>query len=277
MINVVLSESEQKVIGTLYEHFRKTGEWIGARTLHQKLGRRIIENVISQKESQLIIKSKVSGGRTEYYELTFLGIYLSSKAKDDIELLYRYLNLLKQRFNENPEIQELSSSEVEVHLNLTKEQSRLLRDFINIGHIWGGSASIGEEWKFGIPDDIEDLAEIGDPKEYLEQHIEKEEKRVKKLKKLEGFDKYRLGFWAFLIIILWREFFDIAHHFSRFLPYYVMFTTWFTLYLVAKILEVLRIRVPFFSSEKIIEKTLWWVITIVVSAIGWVVTKFLSK
>ena len=279
MFNVKLSENEQKVINALYEHFRETGKWMGVRTLHQRLGREIVKGVVSRKTPKFIIKFQEDGSGPEYYKLTFLGIYLCPKAQDDIELLCRYLNLLKQKFNENPEFREVTSSEVETSLNLTKGQSEGLKNLISIGYVWSGSASHGEEWRFGIPDDIEDLAEVGDPKEYLEKRIKKREERVKRINELKGkgFDMYRLGFWAFLTIILWREFFDIVRYFHKVLSYYIMLVIWFTLFSVTKILEVLKIKVPFFSSEKILEKILWWVITIIISATGWLVVKFLSK
>lgn len=279
MINVTLSESEQKVVDALYEHFRETGKWIGVRTLHQRLGRKIVKEVVSRRKPKLIIIFEDNESRIEYYKLTFLGIYLCPKAKDDIGILYRYLDLLKQKFDENPEIREITSSEVENALNLTKDQSRRLRDLILISHAWSGSASHADEWRFGIPDDIEDLAEIGDPDEYLKKHIEKGEKKIRRIERLKSrrLDMYRMGFWAFCTIVLWREFFDIARYFHEILPYYAVCIIWFTLFSMTKILEIFKIKVPFFSTQKILERILWWIITIVISATGGLVVKFLSK
>lgn len=279
MINLTLSESEQKVIDALYEHFRETGKWMGVRTLHQRLGRKIVKDVVSRRKSRLIIIFEDNESGIEYYKLTFLGIYLCPKAKYDIQILYRYLNLLKQKFDENPEIREITSSEAETSLNLTKEQSKWLRDLILISHAWSGGASHAEEWRFGIPDDIEELAEMRDPDEYLKKRIEKGQKKIRKIEKLKSIrlDMYRLGFWAFCTIVLWREFFDIVRYFSKLLPYCIVFVIWFTIFSMTKILEVFRIKIPFLSSGKILEKIFWWLITIIISAGGGLLAKFLAK
>ena len=279
MINVTLSESEQKVIDVLYKHFRETGKWIGVRTLHQRLGRKIVMDVVSRRKPKLIIIFEDNESGIEYYKLTFLGIYLCPKAKDDIGILYRYLNLLKQKFKENPEIREITSWEVETSLNLTKEQSKRLRDLILISRAWGGGASHAEEWRFGVPDDIEDLVDMEDPDEYLEKNIEKREKKIRKIEKSKSrrLDMYRVGFWAFFTIVLWREFFDVVRYFHEVLPYYVVLIIWFTLFSMTKIMEILKIPIPFFSTQRILEKIWWWIITIIISAAAGLVIRFLSK
>lgn len=178
MFDIRSSGNKRKVIDALYEHFQSTGKWPIARVFRQKIGRRLIEKVVTRDKQLFVIKFEEHG--IEYYKLTFRGIFFCPQAGNDIELLCQYFNLIKQKFEENPQIQRMTSREVEQSLKLSKEQSNRLRYLIDIGHIWGHSGSLGgDRWEFGLPDDIEDLVEIGNPKEYLEGRFEKERKACK--------------------------------------------------------------------------------------------------
>ena len=274
-LNVRLSKNEQKVINTIYEHFCETRQWITQFALHTIIDKKIVEKVKSRKKTQLI-EEYGAGNANPCYALTFLGIYLCPKAKDDIELLYKYLDLLKQKFTEKPEIREVFSSEVENSLNLTKEQSRRLEYLISVGHVWGGqSEGLKEEWKFWMPKDIEDLVEIGDPKEYLEKRIKQKEK-TKRYARLKMLGKHQLYPWMlliivslmFLLVVLLGKFLGVVVYL------YVTVSIWIILYSISKIFEFLGIMIPFFSSEKVRDKIIWFVIS---SAISSVITAIVGK
>lgn len=170
--NISLSEDELKVINGLYEYHNQNAKWPFARAFRQKIGREIVEMVENRKNPRLIVKYNENG--SEFYKLTFVGILLCPKAKDDVNILYRYLDFIKQEFRKNPEIQKVKSIQVEDALKLSKEQSKRLFELINIGSIYSSSSSSWQnEWEVGIPSDIEDLAELESPQKYLAQRIEK--------------------------------------------------------------------------------------------------------
>jgi hypothetical protein len=80
--------------------------WPGVRTLHKKLGKEIVEKVSIQKKPRLI--EKIHDNGVECYRPTFRAFLECPKAKGDVELIYAYLEMLKEKFNQNPEIQKLS-------------------------------------------------------------------------------------------------------------------------------------------------------------------------
>lgn len=172
MNDISLSNGDLKIINSLYEYHYQNDKWPLARAFRQNIGRRIVETVERRKGPRLIHKYIKNG--VEFYKLTFIGFLYCPKADSDIDMLYRYIDFIKQEFKKNPEIQKVKSTRVEEVLKLSKDQSKRLIDLIDAGNIWGTSMSREEnQWEAGIPDDIEDLIELESPKKYLTQHIKK--------------------------------------------------------------------------------------------------------
>lgn len=281
MINIRLLDNDQNIINVIYKYFLVNNKWPVARSIRKELGRKAVESIIARKDPQLI--QKFEDNRIESYKLTFHGVLICPEAKDDVQILLQYISFLKKKFEENPEIQEITSTDVEESLKLTKEQSIRLSVLINLGCLWGKSASFGgNEWKAGVPDDIEDLAETNSPEEFLEKRLKKEEERQKKYEKMyspKKIDKFRLFSWLSFNINLWLVAYILHTFFPEALPITIVINIWFALYSISKILEnVFSKKVPFFSSEKVMEKMIWWIITIIISGVGgWIATKALLR
>lgn len=171
MLNIELTKNEIIVLNELYVYFRQTGEWCGVRTINSKFGRDLLSKISSYQPALLQV-DKDRKDEKSIYKLTFEGIYLCPKAKNDLDLLKRYLQLLIDKFRNDPEIKKISSMEVESSLKINAEESRVLRDLIMIGYFCGGSSSHAVYWEVGVPDDIEDLVELG-PDKYIKKHRQK--------------------------------------------------------------------------------------------------------
>ena len=282
MINIQLSEDEKNVINTIYKHFRSSNnKWPVARVIRKELGRKTVESVVARKKPQLIQKFEES--RIEYYKLTFHGVLICPESKDDVQMLLQYIDFIKKKFHENPEIHEVTSTEVEESLKLSKEQStRLSVLIIKVGYLYGNSASSGgNEWKAGVPDDIEDIAESNSSEEYLKKRLKKEEERQKESEKFysgKKVDRFKLLSWLSFNVNLWLASYIAIIFTKKTLPIIIFVIIWFFLFSLSKVLEeVFRKKIPFFSSEKVLEKTIWWIITIFISGIGGVITKILSN
>lgn len=168
MLNIKLSKDEIIVLNELFVYFKQTGEWYGVRTINSKFGRTLLAKISQYKPSLLEI-GEDQKDRKKIYKLTFEGIYVCPLAKNDLNLLRAYLQLLIDKFHTNPEIKDISCMEVESNLKINTDESRVLRDLIMIGYFWGGSASHGLYWQVGVPEDIEDLVELG-PDKYIKKN-----------------------------------------------------------------------------------------------------------
>ena len=136
-----MENSEEQIINTIYDYFKISATWPGVRTLHNKLGKEIVEKVSIQKKPRLI--EKIHDNGVECYRPTFRAFLECPKAKDDVELIYSYLEMLKEKFNQNPEIQKITSVEIEQSLKLSNEQSKRLMKLIDLGGLWG-KVQVGE-------------------------------------------------------------------------------------------------------------------------------------
>ena len=277
MLDIRLRNEDQRVINAIYHHFLSIGKWPGARSFRKELGRALVESVLGQHKPQLM--EKFEDDRVERYRLTFRGFLVCPSAKNDIQILSRYINFLKLKFEKNPEIREITSREVEEALELSKEESRRLSVLIDLGHLWSGSASRGEnEWTTGVPDDIEDLIESEGPEKYLKGRMEKEEKWQKEHEKIYfKLDKFKLLSWISFNANLWLASYIIFSFSKKSLPITMFVVLWFALYSISKICEdIFRKRVPFFSSKKVLEKAIWWIITFAISGGVGFLTRVLS-
>ena len=171
MASFKLINEELQIISDLFQHFKEHNSWLGQRTVNQKYGRDVVSKLLSYKPSLIRVEINSTDG-ISYYVLTFEGIASCPLAKENLDALIQYFHLLISKFKGNPEIQEITSSQIEQALTFTKEQSRILRDLINFGQFWGRSASFGDDWRVGVPSDIEDLVELG-PESYLAMHRSK--------------------------------------------------------------------------------------------------------
>jgi sulfur relay (sulfurtransferase) DsrC/TusE family protein len=276
MLDIHLQNEDQRVINAIYDHFQSTSKWPGIRTLRKELGRTVVDSVAKRNKPSLVEMFK--DNMVEYYKLTFHGFLVCPKASDDIRTLLRFLELLKSKFEKNPEIREITSKEIEQALELSKDQSRRLSALVQLGNLWGGGASFGSDaWRVGVVSDIEDLIDSKTVEDYLRNRLKKEEQRQREIeKRYSKLDKFPLLFWISFNINLWLGSY-IAFLFSRkSLPIAIFIILWCALYSISKVGEgVFKKRVPFFSSEKVLEKLIWWIITIGISFAAGIILKTL--
>lgn len=277
MLDIHLQNEDQRVINAIYDHFRSTSKWPGTRTLRKELGRTVVDSVIKRNKPSLVEMFK--DNMVEYYKLTFHGFLVCPKASDDIRTLLRYLELLKSKFEETPEIREITSKEIEQALELPKDQSRRLSALIQLGNLWSGGASFGSDgWSVGVVSDIEDLMDSKTAEEYLKNRLKKEEQRQREIqKRYSKMDKFPILSWLSFNVNLWLSSYIAFSLSPKSLPIAVFIILWFALYSTSKVCEnVFEKRVPFFSSEKVLEKAVWWIATIGISFVAGVILKNLS-
>lgn len=253
--------------------------WPGVRTLHKELGKEIVEKVSIQKKLRLI--EKIDDNGVECYRPTFRAFLECPKAKDDVALIYSYLEMLKEKFNQNPEIQKTTSVEIEKSLKLSKEQSKRLMKLIGLGRLWGRKgASWGDPWEIGIQDDIEELIKLGNPKEYLTKRLEKEDEKQKENEKRYSRkpNYFQLLPWVSYNINVWLISYVFCLNFPKIFRVSRTISIWFILYTICKVSEdVFSKKIPFVSGKKVMEKTLWWIVSIGISVFVGKITGTLLK
>jgi hypothetical protein len=165
-----LTGDQRAILNAAWKHHRERGEWIPCRTLHQLLGKDAVLSGIGQLGAHIICGLEDDG--EESYRLTFLGVLLSDQGEEAEQLLARYLEYVRDRFQANPRLEWVGSQEVEAALDLTADRSRLLRQLIRLSHWWGGGSGFGDqEWTVGVPIDVDDIPLGPDLRGFIRQHV----------------------------------------------------------------------------------------------------------
>ena len=72
----------------------------------------------------------------------------------------------------NPEVESVYYVDAKRELDLSEEETILLSRLIYLGHFYRGSSTSGtNNWRYGVPDDIDILAESNDFREYIHEYI----------------------------------------------------------------------------------------------------------
>lgn len=164
-----LTEDQRTILNAIWDYFLTHHQWIPVRVLHQRFGKATARSALEQLGGSIVFEARDSG--KECYQLSFLGVLLTHQGEEGERLLVKYLEYLRQRFLSDPEIERVTSQEVEAALRLDTQKSSLLNQLINISRLWGGSSSHGPEgWTAGMPDDVDDLPSIPDLRAYVQAY-----------------------------------------------------------------------------------------------------------
>jgi len=168
-----LTEEQRRLLDAIWKYHRDTGhrrQWIPTRVLHSHEGKSRVRALLSQIGGTIVWDDEDPSG--SHYQLTLLGVLLTSDGQEIEDLLARYLSFLRKRFVEDPEFQLIESREVQTDLGLSDEQTSLLGEalYLGAGTFWGVGFGVGEkDWRVGPPPTIDDLPEISDLHWYVRE------------------------------------------------------------------------------------------------------------
>lgn len=163
-----LTEFQREVLNFIWEHYCQQNQWIVTRVLHHKFDRSRVLPALNQLGGSIVLQARTTDGK-ERYKLTFLGVLLTDRGVEAEKLLIKYLNYVREQFVLNPEIEIVTSQELKTGLGINAEQTKLLGQLIWLTDLWGnGSVGQGtEEWKAGMPYDLDELPSVSDFLAYI--------------------------------------------------------------------------------------------------------------
>lgn len=156
-----LTETQQKILNAIWEKHLETGKWAFCRHIHHDFGRKASEQALENLGGSIVFRLHDSEAGKDYYQLSLLGVLLTSDGDECEQLLIIFLTFLGNRFGEDPDYDQVTAEEVKEALKLTNSQSKTLSKLIDLGYFWGNNASFGSDyWSAGVPDDIDRFREI---------------------------------------------------------------------------------------------------------------------
>ena len=161
-----LTDQQRVLLNEIWAHFRNHRTWVSTRFLHRGHGASEVRKTLRPLGGSIVVESERSGNEVSHYRLPLLGILVSDKSVE--RLLTRYLEYVRDRFLEDPTIEQVQGLKVAAALDLQEEEAELLLKLIQIGFFYGGgSGGKGADWQCGVPTDIDELPELEDISEHI--------------------------------------------------------------------------------------------------------------
>lgn len=172
--NLHLGDSERMAILFLWTKFQEERKWPSLKRSRKNIKDSIDSNadkVLKNLQPVFMINPQ-NGSREEVCKLTLLGVFSIEKHRDEVAgVLCRYFDILKNRFNQNPDFKQITSKELENYFS--KEELSMLAVLIHMTHFWSGLSGVTDDansntdWSVDIPRNIEELDDCNSSEEFL--------------------------------------------------------------------------------------------------------------
>lgn len=169
-----MDETQRTILHAIWQNFLEKQEWPLTRIIHHKFVKPTVISAVGRLGGTIICEVFDSGRYR--YQLTFLGILLAVQGTAVEQMLVRYLEYLKVKFERDPALEGVTSQEVSIALNLSQENLTLLGMLLFMSPFHGGGSSSQEKWDAKFPRDVDDFPLQPDLREYLRAIVMKQYK-----------------------------------------------------------------------------------------------------
>lgn len=138
------SEQQSALLDEIWTHFRKEAVWPDAWEFHTNR-KAMVRAALKSSNGSIVFEVRDSqcGSR---YQLTLLGILLTSKGNDLQQLLANYFEALRRRYQNRDTRRPVTSAEIQVEMVLDDDTTKVLGQLISIGIVYTGSISHDTNW-----------------------------------------------------------------------------------------------------------------------------------
>lgn len=167
-----IPKDQLEILRKIWDYFLRKKEWPKGKRFRTEQGRSTVESVVTDLEPIFIWLMDKDNPSKEYYRLTTEGVYaVEGFEGPNIKLLLSYLDYLRKKFDENPDFEKVTATEVREILHKKSEDTRKLGELLDMGnsHLWGRSASNlrSSDWEVEVIVDIENLYYANSSQEFL--------------------------------------------------------------------------------------------------------------
>lgn len=176
-----LTEEDRKALGLLSNLFDEEGKWPSERAFRQKLkgviGKDKCDHVLAKLSPHFLVCAN-SGSHDANFELRLGGMCaLDGEEKTVSTLICKYFDYIKEEYRADPDVSKFTSDELQMALKLTDYELQYLHICIEVGHLWGRSASglsknkneQNKKWEVGLISEIEKLDDAESSGAYLNE------------------------------------------------------------------------------------------------------------
>lgn len=188
-LRTALDSDQVTLLTEIWNHYLETREWVPVPVFRGRFGRSRVLAALKPLLARRILTETHSGSKS-VYQLNLIGSLFTEHGKEYESLLVRYFEYLKQEFIDNPEVEKISSADIDADLELKEDESYLLYRLVFLGNFnsGGGYGGKGNEWHILVPHNIDEYTEIDDFQKFIRDQAMEEYYRSEKRDR-KGVDK----------------------------------------------------------------------------------------
>jgi hypothetical protein len=159
-----------------WAHLVKNGKAISQRVFFHTFPRDLSEPALEHLGGKVIIQNHVDGASS--FTPTLLGSLLTSSGQNLEEILQRCLQVVRDRYEQSPELQSLSSEQLRNDCAFQPAEIEQLRLMLSLPYhsliVLGGGGQQGGPWTLLVRDEVDQLRKVKDWQAYVHAEVMKE-------------------------------------------------------------------------------------------------------
>jgi hypothetical protein len=163
-----ITPQQKSILGAIWNYYEKEKSWIPIRVLHSKFGsKESVRPQLDELGGSIVFENDDQGDRK--YELTFLGILVSSYGELIEKQIATFLHIAIALAKKEPERTKINSKEIESIFKIDSSEIAFMGRVLYISPFHTDGRNGPDGWDCKLPDDIEDLPE--DITSYIHQKV----------------------------------------------------------------------------------------------------------
>lgn len=150
-----LTKFQRELFDIFWKHFQENDKWFPTRVVHSQIGTKQVRDALQSLGGDIV--RELENQPNDTYELSLIGVLLTSEGEKYRQLMVKYLEFLRDEFLSHPEKVEFTSKEIQVGLSLSDPQATILGGLIRLGHSFGAANWGKDFWTVRAPKEIEYL------------------------------------------------------------------------------------------------------------------------
>lgn len=161
-----MTTEEQSVLNEIWAYYCEHNQWVPARLVQRAFGGKSkLEALLDQFNGSIVFETK-DNDAVKSYQLTFLGILLTSNGEHYENLLTIYLKYVNDQRDLDPFLKDLDSEKIATDLHIN---TSILGNLIYLGTFYSSGGGFGSsKWNASVPNDIDDFPD--DLNTYIHEH-----------------------------------------------------------------------------------------------------------
>lgn len=161
------------LLDEIWRAFLSQVEWPTAWEFHHPHRRQFVRTSLGRLNGSIVFESS-DGQHGSRYQLTLLGVLLTSDGPQVERMIIRYIEFLRHHYQSRPKERNITSADVQAALALTDDETKLMGRLVLLGDIYSDGCGydgkwVSKQWQACIWREVETFPPNGDLDSELER------------------------------------------------------------------------------------------------------------